>query len=29
MCDGDQGRRKAYKDILFKMTKNETHGEAS
>lgn len=22
MCDGDQGRRKAYKDILFKLTNN-------
>jgi hypothetical protein len=24
MSDGDQGRRKAYKDILFKMTKKWT-----
>jgi len=23
MCDGDQGRRKAYKDILFKLNKDK------
>lgn len=23
MSDGEQGRRKSYKDILFKMTKNK------
>jgi len=26
MCDGDQGRRKAYKDILFKMIKTKELG---